>query len=213
MNTLTVINEELEEELPDDCSEIVQKLMRELKIALKRAEDSEEQLQNKESTDIRVKELTALCQSKSAEIFALERKVKDLTAMLEEKDKQMISILSLDKEFKQLVKNQDKGIQTDPGQYPEIERRLIQSEEKNIKLKEMFISQIEEIQKLKSVDSDSRENGYGVNNKRNAVKGFVDGERERGIEKDLENTKKKVDAKVKPGGYYPMFLRKPKMDF
>ncbi|OMJ76710.1 hypothetical protein SteCoe_23873 [Stentor coeruleus] len=209
MNILTVINEELEEELPDDCSEIVQKLMRELKIALKRAEESEEQLQDKESTDIRVKELTALCHSKSAEIFALERKVKDLTAMLEEKDKQMISILSLDKEFKQLVKNQDKGIQTDPGHYPEIERRLIQSEEKNIKLKEMFISQIEEIQKLKSVDSDIRENGYGMNNKRNIVKGFLDSERE----KDLENTKKKVDAKVKPGGYYPMFLRKPKMDF
>ncbi|OMJ66156.1 hypothetical protein SteCoe_37104 [Stentor coeruleus] len=207
MNTLTVINEELEEELPDDCSEIVQKLMGELKIALKRAEESEEQLQNKENTEIRVKELTALCQSKTIEIFALERKVKDLTAMLEEKDKQMISILSLDKEFKQLVKSQDKGIQTDPGQYPEIERRLIQSEEKNIKLKEMFISQIEEIQKLKSSDSDSRENGFGVNNKRNVVKGFMDGER------DLENTKKNVDAKIKPGGYYPMFLRKPKMNF
>jgi hypothetical protein len=185
MNALTVIKEELEEELPDEVHDIIQKLMNELKIAIKRAEDSEEQLHKMENNDIRVKELLAMCQSKNSEIFALERKVKDLTTRAEEKDKQIISMLSMAKEYKILVESADKWVQTDPVRNSELELKLIKSEEKNSKLKEMLISQIEEIQKLKSVEN-NRDTGVVL------------------------NSKKKIEAKVKPGGYYPLFLRKPK---
>ncbi|OMJ85752.1 hypothetical protein SteCoe_12881 [Stentor coeruleus] len=186
MNALTVIKEELEEELPDEVHDIIQKLMHELKIAIKRAENSEEQLHKMENNDMRVKELTALCQVKNNEIFALERKIKDLSNRAEEKDKQIISMLSMTKEFKILVESADKGIQTDPVHNLELEQKLVKSEEKNSKLKEMLISQIEEIQKLKSVDGNIRDTGV------------------------VQNSKKKIEAKVKPGGYYPLFLRKPK---
>ncbi|OMJ77624.1 hypothetical protein SteCoe_22750 [Stentor coeruleus] len=186
MNALTIIKEELEEDLSDEVHDIIQKLMNELKIAIKRAEDSEEKLHKMENNDIRVKELMAMSQAKNAEIFALERKVKDLTTRAEEKDKQIISMLSMAKEFKILVESTDKGVQTDPVHNSEIEQKLIKSEEKNSKLKEMLISQIEEIQKLKSMDTNIKDTRVVL------------------------NSKKKIEAKVKPGGYYPLFLRKPK---
>ena len=185
MNSLTVITEELEEELPDDCPEIVHRLMQELKQALQKIEFYEDQLQKNEANDSRIKELMSLCQSKNTEIYALERKVKDLTAKSEEKDKQIISMLSMATEFKQLVQNQDKSIQTDVASFTEIEKKLVASEEKNTKMKEMLISQIEEIQRLKNLENESRDS-YN------------------------HSTKKKPEPKVKPGGYFPLFLRKPR---
>ena len=186
MNSLTTITEELEEELPDDCPELVQKLMTELRKSQQRVLECEEQLSKVELHDARLKELMVLCQSKNAEIFALERKVKDLTQRSEEKDRQIISMLSMAKEFKQLVESEDKAIQTSEVSSHIVEQRFIQSEEKNMKLKEMLVSQIEEIQKLKSHESDSRDISYTSVNK------------------------KKQEPKVKPGGYYPLFLRKPR---
>ena len=186
MNSLTTITEELEEELPDDCPELVQKLMTELKKSQLRVLECEEQLNKVDLHDARLKELMVLCQSKNAEIFALERKVKDLTERSEEKDRQIISMLSMAKEFKQLVESEDKAVQASEVNTHIIEKKLIQSEEKNMKLKEMLVSQIEEIQKLKSHETDSRDSSY------------------------TSVSKKKPEPKVKPGGYYPLFLRKPR---
>jgi rRNA maturation protein Rpf1 len=127
----------------------------------------------------------SLCQAKNSEVFALERKVKDLIIKNEEKDKQIISMLSMAKDFKQLVESEDKFTQTEFVVHSEIEQKLVQTEEKNAKLKEMVISQIEEIQKLKAVE----------------YKDF-----------SLTGRKKaeKMESKVKSGGYVPLFLRKPK---
>lgn len=86
------------------------------------------------------------------------------------------------KDFKQLVESEDKFTQTSPPSTNEVSHKLAVTEEKNAKLKEMVISQIEEIQKLKSVDG-SRE---------------------------MMNGKRKVEFKAKPSGYCPLFLRKPK---
>jgi formamidopyrimidine-DNA glycosylase len=192
MNSLTVINEEFEEELPDDCPEIVHRLMSQLKQALQRTEAYEDQLSKAETNDNRIKELMSLCQSKNAEIFALERKVKDLTSISEEKDKQIISMLSMAKEFKQLVESEDKSVQTDLVKTNNLEQRLIQDDRRDDKIKEIFRTDVTGVQKVKSLDGDRPDNYFNVYGLTN---------------------KKKPDVKVKPGGYYPLFLRKPREGF
>ena len=182
MSSLTIIQEEIEEMMPEECSELVQRLKDELTSALYKIQDYEEKLSKFEQSENRVKELMNLCQAKNSEVFALERRVKDLIMKNEEKDKQIISMLSMAKDFKQLVESEDKFTQTSPPSTNEVSHKLAVTEEKNAKLKEMVISQIEEIQKLKSVDG-SRE---------------------------MMNGKRKVEFKAKPSGYCPLFLRKPK---
>lgn len=183
MESLTVIHEDIEEQMPEECSDRVQKLKDDLAAALARIEEYEDKFMNIENNENEVKELISLCQLKNNEIFALERKVNDLLLKNEEKDKQIIMMLSMNTDFKQLVESSDKGVQTDFVTSEDIEGRLAQTEIKNVKLKEMLISQIEEIQKLKSAEA-SR-----------ALPQF---------------TKKRLEPKAKSGGYYPLFLRKPK---
>ena len=186
MSSLTIIKEELEEEVPDDYTDLVNKLINQVKHAVKRAEECEEQLKKNELNDNRIKELMNLCQSKSTEIFALERKVKDLTIITEEKDEQIISMLSMAQEFKQLVGSEDKGIQTENIINNDFEHKLLQSEEKTLKVKERIFNQAEEIQKFKPVNFESHEPQF------------------------ISAIKKKSEPKIKPGGYYPLFLRKPR---
>ena len=186
MNSLAVIAEELEEQLPDECSELVQNLMRDLKIALKKVEDYEEQLEKNEMCENKIKELTGLCQSKNAEVFALERKVKELRDEAEEKDKQIISMLSMVKEFKLLVESSDKSTQTEYFNN-HVEEHIVQREEKNSKPKNAIASQVEEINNFKTHDIETKE-----------------------YKSIPEILKKKVEPKIKPGGYLPVFLRKPK---
>ena len=182
MNSLTVIHEEIEEMMPEECSELVQRLKDELSLALSKIQEYEEKLSTLKQNEHRVKELMNLCQSKNSEVFALERQVKDLIMKNEEKDKQIISMLSMAKDFKQLVETEDKFTQTNIVSSNEIMQKLVMTEEKNAKLKEMIISQIEEIQKLKSNEGT----------------------------REMISGKRKVESKFKPSGYCPLFLRKPK---
>lgn len=183
MESLTVIHEDIEEQMPEECSDRVQKLKDDLTAAMAKIEEYEAKLMVIENNENEVKELFGLCQMKNNEIFALERRVNDLLLKNEEKDKQIISMLSMNTDFRQLVENSDKGVQTDFVTSEDVEGRLVQTEMKNAKLKEMLISQIEEIQKLKSAEASK------------VLPQF---------------TKKKLEPKAKSGGYYPLFLRKPK---
>ena len=182
MNSLTVITEEAEEEIPEECSELVAKLKEELNQAHCKIDKMQKQLERFEVNEARVRELMGLCQSKNTEIFALERKVKDLHALNEDKDKQIISMLSMVKDFKFLVESEDKIVQTDLGD-SEARVKILQTEEKNEKIKELIVSQNEEILKLK--DLARREEGVPV-------------------------VRKKVEVKRPGNGYCPLFLRKPK---
>lgn len=183
METLTVIHEDIEENVPEECSDMIQKLKDDLASALNKIEEYEFKLQAMENNENGLKELMSLCQVKNSEVFALERKVKDLLLKNEEKDKQIISMLSMNTDFKLLVESSEKGVQTDFQVQDEVEVKLMQTEVKNAKLKEMLISQIEEIQKLKTAEAS----------------------------RDLPQfTKKKLEPRSKFGGYCPLFLRKPK---
>lgn len=200
MTSLTVITEEFEEEIPEECSEMVQKLKEELKLALTVAEDYKKKFERIEQNDLKIKELMSLCQSKNTEIFALERKVKDLAVKNEEKDKQIISMLSMVKDFKFLVESNDKGVQTEQTMNGEIRQKILQTEEKNEKIKDMIADQNEEIQKLRGSDLYIRES-LTANGKKKLDN--------RPIENRV-NENRSIENKSKPGGYYPLFLRKPK---
>ena len=183
METLTVIHEDIEENVPEECSDMIQKLKDDLALALRKIEEYEVKLMGMENSENELKELMSLTQLKNSEVFALERKVNDLLLKNEEKDKQIISMLSMNTDFKLLVESSEKSVQTDLQVHDEVEAKLIQTEVKNAKLKEMLISQIEEIQKFKTVEAS----------------------------RDLPQfAKKKVEPRSKLGGYCPLFLRKPK---
>jgi hypothetical protein len=182
MNSLTVITEEAEDEIPEECSELVAKLKEELNEAHCKIDNMQKQLERFELNETRVKELMGLCQSKNTEIFALERKVKDLHALNEDKDKQIISMLSMVKDFKFLVESEDKIVQTDLEE-SEARVKILQTEEKNEKIKELIVSQNEEILKLKDL---ARRDEAGT------------------------LPRKKVEVKRPGNGYCPLFLRKPK---
>ena len=182
MNSLTVITEETEEEVPEECSEIVFKLKDELNQALSNINNMQKQLERFEQNETKVKDLMGLCQSKNTEIFALERKVKNLNTLNEDKDRQIISMLSMVKDFKFLVESEDKVVQTDLYEN-NVKVKILQTEEKNEKIRELIGSQSEEILKLK--DLARREEG-------------------------IEVVRKKVEARRPVSGYCPMFLRKPK---
>lgn len=195
MTSLTVITEEYEEEMPDECSEIVQKLKEELKFALTVADEYKKKLERIEQNNGKIQELMSLCQSKNTEIFALERKVRDLTVKNEEKDKQIISMLSMVKDFKFLVESNDKAVQTDGNLNGEIKQKILLTEEKNAKIKDLIADQYEEIQKLKGSDGGLRDN-LSTNGRKKTEN------------RTIEN--RVIESKSKPGGYYPLFLRKPK---
>ena len=182
MNSLTVITEEAEDEVPEEHSEIIFKLKDELSQALYKISKMQKQLERFEQNETKVKDLMGLCQSKNTEIFALERKVKDLNALNEDKDRQIISMLSMVKDFKFLVESEDKLVQTDSYEN-DVRIKILQTEEKNEKIRELIGSHNEEIFKLK--DSVRREEG-------------------------IEVTRKKIESKRPGNGYCPLFLRKPK---
>jgi hypothetical protein len=181
MNPLCVITEE-DEEIPEECSEIVTKLKDELRQAEDMILKYQKQFERLEQNEMRVKELMGLCQAKNTEIFALERKVKDLTDINEEKDKQIISMLSMVKDYKFLVESSDRAVQTERGEN-DFKEKIKITEDKNEKIKELIASQADEIQKLRN-----------------------DGSRE-GL---MFNGKKKIEVRTKNNGYCPLFLRKPK---
>jgi predicted nucleic acid-binding Zn-ribbon protein len=182
MTSLSVIREEFEDEVPEECVRLINRLSTELESAICRIKEYEQQLSKFESADLKIKELMILCQSKNAEIFALERKVKELTTVAEEKDKQIISMLSMATEFKQLVQNQDKAVQVDMENGWESERKYGKEEGR---LKELSNNQ-----HFEGIDRSRVENSGG--------------------ESYLGQGRKKVEGKNKGGGYMPLFLRKPK---
>ncbi|CAG9314453.1 unnamed protein product [Blepharisma stoltei] len=217
MSGLTVIDEDIEEYTGEDDTETIKRLKIELKEVKSRAENAEGEISRLKNLENRVKELSAICQSKNTEIFAFERKIKELQIQIEVKDQQLVSMISLNSEFKALVENKNKCEQTDfeDPLVSQLQAKIAEVNTENERLKDLLVAEIEENQHFKNLIETS---SNGHHSSYSSSQGTPTKRQSNSESPNAQIRQRRQDSiyankNAKQGGYIPSTLRRPKEGF